>query len=287
MRSQEFSGRTVDEAIFHGLNELGLSIDAVEIETLQTESKGLFGLGAKNAIIRITEREIEVKPDFVAIAAESKQARQSERERSPQQEERRGDGNRGRDNNNRGRDDRRGSSRDNRGERRDFEHGARETVQQYKYTAEFAESCESAAFLRELLEKMGVAATVEGCEADDGLRLNIVSGEEGLLIGRRGETLDAIQYITSLYANRSRKDRDYIRVTVDTEGYRVRREDTLRRLAHRTAVQAVRSGKPQRMDPMNAYERRILHASLQDFRGASTHSEGEEPNRYVVITPDR
>jgi len=286
----EFSGRTVDEAIFHGLNEMGLSIDAAEIETLQTESKGIFGLGAKNAVIRITERETFVAPDFAAIAAQTKQARQEDRERNPRppRDDRRSSA---------PRDDRRGIPSHSGGDRRSSGNSnqryerreERESVPQtrYDYSAAFAAECEAAGFLSGLLEKMGVSATVEGCEADEGLRLNIVSATEGLLIGRRGETLDALQYITSLYANRNRKDREYVRVTVDTEGYRARREDTLRRLARRAAVQAVRTGRAQKLDPMNAYERRILHAALQDFRGASTHSEGEEPNRYVVITPDR
>lgn len=274
MRSMEFSGRTVDEAIFHGLNEMGLSIDAAEIETLQVESKGIFGLGAKNAVIRITERETAIAPDFAAIAKETKQARQEDRTRAPR-EERRPTSERRNDTNHR-----------NEREPRRNDSGTVET-KKYAYSAEFAADCEAATFLSNLLEKMNIAASVEACEADEGLRLNIISETDGLLIGRRGETLDAIQYLSSLFTNRNRKDREYIRVTVDTENYRARREETLRRLARRAAVQTVRSGRSQKLDPMNAYERRILHAALQDFRGVTTQSEGEEPNRCVVIIPDR
>jgi len=105
------------------------------------------------------------------------------------------------------------------------------------------------------------------------------------LIGRRGETLDALQYLVSLVANRNRKEEGYMRVTLDTEGYRSRREETLRRLARRNATRVRQTGRPVSMEPMNPYERRILHSALQGFGGVTTHSEGEEPNRHVVITP--
>ena len=109
----------------------------------------------------------------------------------------------------------------------------------------------------------------------------------GLLIGRRGETLDAMQYLVSLVANKGRKDDGYLRVTLDTEGYRSRREETLKRLARKNAVHVRQTGRPVSMEPMNPYERRILHSALQGFTGVTTHSEGEEPNRHVVITPSK
>jgi len=109
----------------------------------------------------------------------------------------------------------------------------------------------------------------------------------GLLIGRRGETLDAMQYLVSLVANKNRKEEGYIRVTLDTEGYRSRREETLKRLARKNAMHVRQSGRSVSMEPMNPYERRILHSALQGFNGVTTHSEGEEPNRHVVITPSK
>ena len=124
-------------------------------------------------------------------------------------------------------------------------------------------------------------------ETDDGLLLVIISDTNGLLIGRRGETLDAIQYLVSLFYNKNRKENAYRRVTIDTEGYRARREETLRKLARRNALRVVKTGRSVKMEPMNPYERRILHSSLQNFRGVTTYSEGEEPNRAVIIAPDK
>ena len=104
----------------------------------------------------------------------------------------------------------------------------------------------------------------------------------GILIGRRGETLDALQYLTSLQVNKGREG--YTRVTLDTENYRAKREDSLRRLAQRMANRAVKTGRRVVLEPMNPYERRVLHTALQNHPAVTTHSEGEEPNRRVVIS---
>ena len=110
-----------------------------------------------------------------------------------------------------------------------------------------------------------------------------LSGEEmGLLIGKRGQTLDSLQYLTSLVVNKDRDD--YIRVKVDTEDYRARRRDTLEKLARNIAFKVKRSRRPMVLEPMNPYERRIIHSALQNDRYVTTHSEGEEPYRKVVVT---
>lgn len=284
MRTMEFSGRTVDEAIFHGLQEMGVTIDQVDIVTVQNERKGIFGIGAQQAIVRLTEREIPVVPDFDAVneeRREQKQAARKNREENRDNREDRRDNNRDRkprDNRDNRRDNRK--SRDNRQDKAPSDTAKDETP----YTLEKAQELESARFLQELLEKMQVNGTVRAYENEEGIRLTIDSDTDGLLIGRRGETLDAIQYIVSLYENRNRQD-DYRRVSVDTEGYRARREDTLRKLARRNALKVYKSGRAMAMEPMNPYERRIIHGALQNFRGVTTHSEGEEPNRRVVIEP--
>ena len=276
MRSLEFTGRTVDEAIFHGLNEMGVTIDQVDIVTVQSESKGIFGLGARNAIVRLTEREVPVVPDFDALNEERREQREAERSEKRSSDRRSGKRERGE-----------GKRSDKRSDRRDGKRAeGRNTKPAYDYTLEAAEECDAAKFLQELLGKMQLEGTVKAYVNDEGVFLNIESETDGLLIGRRGETLDALQYITSLYVNKGRKDSNYIRVSIDTEGYRARREESLRKLARSKALQAYRSGRAIEMEPMNPYERRILHSALQDFRGVSTHSEGEEPNRRVVITPD-
>ena len=263
MRSMEFSGRNIDEAIFHGLNEMGLTIDEVDTEIVQRESKGLFGIGAKNAIVRLTEREVPVVPNFEAEKAAAHERRNDRPKREGERRAR--------------------TDRKPRGERREKQ----PEVPAIAYSEELAKENEAAIFLSDLLKHMKIEATVEAAETEDGLRLNILSATDGLLIGRRGETLDALQYVVSLYLNRDRKENGYRRVSVDTEGYRARREETLRRLARKNAAQVARTGRSVAMEPMNPYERRVLHSALQGFKGVTTHSEGEEPNRRVIITPDK
>lgn len=269
MRSMEFTGRNVDEAIFHGLVEMGLSIDQVTTEIVQKESKGLFGLGAKNAVVRLTEREVPVEPVFETVPKPEPREKRSDR---PERRE--------------------GSRRSEGKERKEKPKADREPRKKAEapaiaYDEELAETNEAALFLKDLLSAMQIEATVQAAQTDDGLRLNILSETDGLLIGRRGETLDAIQYLVSLYWNKDRKENAYRRVTVDTENYRARREETLRKLARRTAARVAKTGRAVTMEPMNPYERRILHSALQSFRGVTTYSEGEEPNRAVVIAPEK
>jgi len=120
-------------------------------------------------------------------------------------------------------------------------------------------------------------------DTPEALKFKIDSDTMGVLIGHRGETLDSLQYLTGLIVNRNREE--YRRVVLDTENYRNKREDTLVRLARKLAGQVRSTGKPLTLEPMNPYERRVLHATLQNNPYVSTHSTGEEPNRRVVIEP--
>ena len=139
------------------------------------------------------------------------------------------------------------------------------------------------AFLKELTTLMGVEVDVAvGNDAEGNVFVNMTGDTLGILIGRRGETLDALQYLTSLRINRGQEG--YTRVTLDTENYRAKREDTLVRLAIRMANRAVKTGRKVSLEPMNPYERRIIHSALQANEAVDTHSEGDEPNRHVVIT---
>ena len=139
------------------------------------------------------------------------------------------------------------------------------------------------AFLAELTQMMGVNVEIAvGNDEEGNVFVQMTGDTLGILIGRRGETLDAIQYLTSLKVNRGQEG--YTRVTIDTENYRAKREDTLIRLANRMANRAVKTGRKVSMEPMNPYERRIIHSALQANQAVDTHSEGEEPNRHVVIT---
>ena len=287
MRSMEFSGHSVDEAIFIGLNEMGVTIDEVEIETIQSESKGLFGIGAKQAVVRLTLREVPLVMEMEQVYRKEKEASyQQRRDQAP-----RGNGQR---------PERRDADRGPRGSgyvaphanqdhapRADFNHERMPEAPQehFDYSEELAKNTPCAVFLSDLLAKMNNPAPVLAADTENGLRLCIDAETMGLLIGRRGETLDAMQYLVSLVANKNRKEEGYIRVTLDTEGYRSRREETLKRLARKNAQHVRQTGRPVSMEPMNPYERRILHSALQGFTGVTTHSEGEEPNRHVVITP--
>lgn len=141
-------------------------------------------------------------------------------------------------------------------------------------------------FLLDITQRMGVDVQVDvHRNEDDSLYATLYGDTLGILIGRRGETLDALQYLTSLQVNRGRED--YTRVTLDTENYRAKREDALKRLAARMASRAVKTGRKVSLEPMNPYERRILHASLQGNPDVTTHSEGDEPYRHVVVVPGK
>ena len=132
---------------------------------------------------------------------------------------------------------------------------------------------------------MGVTAKASAIETDDGISVVIDGDSTGVLIGRRGETLDALQYLTSLIVNKDKED--YSRVFVDTENYRKKREETLIRLANRIANKVEKTGKRAVLEPMNPYERRVLHATLQKNPNVETISEGEEPFRRVIIKKKR
>lgn len=286
MRSIESTGRSIDEAIFHGLQQLEISIDGVEIEILQQESKGILGIGARPAKVRLTEREPEevVMPDYLKEQPRPNRDR-PRRERSDRPRRERGDRNE-----REARMEREAQlERENRGERPLRRERERKPERPEKpaipYSLEAAQDNPGAIFLQGLIQHMGVEGQVLAYVEEEGIRLCVDTPTMGVLIGHRGETLDAMQYLTSLAVNRNRKEEGYTRVTLDTEGYREKREETLARLARKIAGQVKASGRPRELEPMNPYERRVLHASLQNNPYVVTHSEGEEPNRRVVISP--
>ena len=141
------------------------------------------------------------------------------------------------------------------------------------------------AYLEQLLATMNAQATIDVKEDEDqnGCTLMIEGEDLGFIIGRRGDTLDAMQYLVGLVANRARDD--YYRVTLDIGNYREKREQALQGLAHKLASQAARTGRKHSLEPMNPYERRLIHTAVQDVKGATSWSVGSEPNRHVVIGP--
>lgn len=137
-------------------------------------------------------------------------------------------------------------------------------------------------FLLDVFEKMNLNVNIEVVEDDESVLLKVKGKDIGIIIGRRGETLDSLQYLTSLVVNKNKGD--YKRIAIDIENYRQKREETLIKLANRLAERVVKYKKNITLEPMNPYERRIIHSSLQNNRYVETYSVGDEPNRKVVIT---
>ena len=273
MKSYESTAKTVEEAITAGLNVLGASIGDVDIVVLEEGSKGLFGLfGSRNAKVRLTLKETEddifgdismkpekpakaekpVKAEKPAPKAEKPEVKAEKKPLPPKEPV------------------------------KPLEKPVVTMIPAEEIVADSAAG-KAHAFLKELTHLMGVEVEIAvGNDAEGNVYVSMTGDTLGILIGRRGETLDALQYLTSLKVNRGQEG--YTRVTLDTENYRAKREDTLMRLANRMANRAVKTGRKVSLEPMNPYERRIIHSALQANEAVDTHSEGDEPNRHVVIT---
>lgn len=252
---------TVDEAVQKGLAQLNLSQDAVEVEVLDAGSKGLFGLGSRQARIRLTLKSSDM-PGLPAIKpAPSSQPAQVEAETrvfaEPQAAQAASDV---------------------------------QASSEGKAPEEMDETLATAvSVVSELLEKMTVRANVsasyhsaEGEEDEQAVLVNIEGNDLSILIGRRSETLNALQYITSLIL--SKRLDHWVQVMIDVQGYRARRERQLRQIARRMAEQAIHTGRRQVLEPMPANERRLIHLELRDHPGVETESIGDEPNRKVTIS---
>lgn len=141
---------------------------------------------------------------------------------------------------------------------------------------------EAKTFIRDVLNCMGVKAEIEIKEENNVIKVSLTGPDMGILIGYRGETLDSLQYLISLVVNKGH-EMEYKRVILDTENYRLKREETLKRLARRIAEKVRRTARPVKLEPMNPYERRVIHSALQNDFYVNTYSEGEEPFRKVVV----
>ena len=269
MRSIESKAKTMEEAVTLGLEKLGVSFEDVNIDILEEGHKGFLGLlGAKPVVVRLTVKEdveeanvlkdvkLGLNPEKAGKAAPAKHvkapaAKQPAENPAPKAE-------------------------------KPVEKPVEKKAPVVPADG-VAPEAKAEEFLRNVTKLMGVDVTIDSKRDDEGnVRVDMHGDTLGILIGRRGETLDALQYLTSLYVNRGQEG--YTRVTLDTENYRAKREEALTRLANRMANRAVKTGRKVVLEPMNPYERRILHSALQKNENVSTHSEGEEPNRHVVIT---
>lgn len=281
-KSIDVTGKTIDEAKSKALSQLGLSEDEVSIEVLDRGKQGLFGLfGASPAKIRVTyglEEEVPPAPKPAPRPAEKKAApapvKKAVKETAAvQQEEPR-------------------SERPPERKKVRPEPPAPSPVQPTVPPEELGELCDDekaqkiTTFLTGLLQHMESDAQVKVYRPEEGRYKVILEGEKlGQLIGRRGETLDAIQQLTSYCVNRSGEKR--VRIHVDAENYRAKREQSLQNLARKVAAKVVRNRRNVTLEPMNAYERHVIHTALQEVEGVTTYSMGTEPNRRVIVAYDR
>ena len=301
MKVYEYSARTIQEAIDQGLEELGVAISDVTVDVLEEGSKGLFGLfGSRPAKVRITMKDEEDTDDVArailadAMEPEEPKARKEKAEKPASKAEKAEKEEKAEKAAPKPRKPKAPKEEAVKAEeaKEDAPKAKAEPKKEPKEVKEIvpAEQADRATaagraqeFLQEVTKLMGVNVSVAVKNDEEGnVRVNMEGDTLGILIGRRGETLDALQYLTSLQVNKGQDD--YTRVTLDTEGYRAKREEALVRLANRMANRAQKTGRKVSLEPMNPYERRILHSALQDHPAVTTHSEGEEPNRHVVIT---
>ncbi|MBR2924859.1 MAG: protein jag [Clostridia bacterium] len=285
MKTEVFKAKTTEEAISLGLEKLGVSFEDVKIEVIDEGSKGFLGiLGVKPATVRLTVRDdledtdvlkavgltqVAEEPAKETVKEKAEKAKAKAKKEVAESKPAKAEG----------------AKRAKSEKAPKAEEPAKEAVPAKEKTSDATDEAEARAveFLSNVTKLMGVDVSITPRRDEEGnLRVDMHGDTLGILIGRRGETLDALQYLTSLFVNRGQEN--YVRVTLDTENYRAKREEALTRLANRMANRAVKTGRKVVMEPMNPYERRILHSALQGNDAVTTHSEGDEPNRHVVIT---
>ena len=268
----DVTGKTEDEAIQNALRQLGLDRDDVSVEILERAKSGFLGLGSCPAKVRVyygeeTEPAPEPVPEPVKPpkAPEKREERKEERPAAPKPPK---------------------APKPEVKEEAAAEPAAPAPAVDYGEEVDDEKAQAIRAFLSGLLEQMESPAQIHVYQPEKGRYKVILEGKNlGALIGRRGETLDAIQQLTSYAVNRSGGGR--VRVQLDAEGYREKREQSLQHLARKVAAKVTRYHRNFTLEPMNAYERHVIHTALQDVPGVTTYSTGTEPNRRVVVAYDR
>lgn len=262
------TGKSVDEAVREALKELNISREKAEIEILDEGQKGFLGLiGSKDATVKVWPREDETKSILNEIFNEEIETEKSH-EAVHEDVELEIENNE--------------VSTEEVQEVIDVEEGTRSIEEENQEILDAARE-----FISKILDTFELENSVEMELNDNVLTIN-VNGDEnrlGILIGKRGVTLDSIQYILNLIVNK--KSSRYIRVNLDSSGYREKRKETLINLAKKMANKVTKTGRSVKLEPMNSYERKIIHTALQDYEGVLTHSEGKDPFRKVVIQKER
>ena len=280
----DVTGKTEDEALRKGLEQLGMDRDDVSVSILERAKSGFLGIGASPARIRITygPEEAEVAaPAEVKIIPEEKPAAPVQPAAAARSDKYRTDMPRS----DKPRPQRRPEQSDRpRPEHRERPAPAAPAIDLPECDDDNARRI--IAFVSGLLEHMDSAAEVKVYEQEKGRYKVLLVGERlGQLIGHRGETLDAIQQLTNYAVNTGSDKR--IRIQMDAENYRAKREQSLESLANKVAAKVAKYRRSVTLEPMNAYERHVIHAALQDVKGVTTYSIGTEPNRRVVVAYDR
>ena len=279
MEYMTFTGKTISDALTAASVKLGVTSEKISYTVVEKGSAGLFGLGSKNAVIRakIDQDQEEVTRE-VAKEAEAEFSILKEKDQPDAEETTSSQVDEYSEDQAEKEDEKIATPASDRGSAKKADH-SRKTADPQEIQAI------ASAFLTDLFAamKMDVKAEYQFDVSENTLNINLSGPEMGVIIGKRGQTLDSLQYLTNLAVNR--KSSVYSRVKIDTEDYRARRMATLENLAKNVAFRVKRSGRAEELEAMNPYERRIIHSALQGIQGVDTHSEGEEPYRHVVISP--
>ncbi len=293
------TGKTIDLAIENALQQLGMDRDSVSVEVLENPKSGFLGFGACPAKVKVTYEvpDEEVKPAPALSSASRSKPKKAEpkqeapkplnpinpkpvKAEAPKTEEPKAEAPKA---------ERRAEQPKKQPKqekpRQEKKQPKPVEVKEYAAAAEGSVEERIEVFIKGLLEHMGSDAVPHAWKAEnDTYQVDLVGENLGMLIGRRGETLDAIQHLTNYTINRDSNKRS--RINVDAENYRLKREDSLRRLAMKVAGKVVKYRRNITLEPMNAYERHVIHATLQDVPDVTTYSTGTEPNRRTVVAYD-
>lgn len=265
------SAKTLDDAITEALIQLGVTSDRLDYVVIEKGSAGFLGIGMKQAVIKARRKE-EEKPEPAEENIETKEPVKEEIKKEIKKEYKK--------------EIKKENKKEHKKENRKNEtvqaKESKKEVKLEKIEEETVKTCER--FIVDVLKAMKMENVKVTSKIDDegALSINMEGDNMGILIGKRGQTLDSLQYLTNRVANKMQDG--YVRVKLDTEDYRKRRKETLENLAKNISSKVKRTRRTVSLEPMNPYERRIIHSALQSDPAISTHSEGEEPYRRVVVT---
>ena len=279
------TGKTIDEAIENALNQLGLDRDSVSVQVLAQAKAGFLGFGAAPAKVQVTYEAPDPKPEApkVALSSASRSkpkaapvAKPEAPKPAPKAEAPKADAPKAEA------PKAKPEAPKERKPKAPKNDAPKAAPKEYAPAEPGSVEEKIEVFLKGLLEHMGSNAVPHAWKSEENAYMVELTGDDlGYLIGRRGDTLDALQHLSNYTINRGLEG--HIRINVDAECYRQKREDSLRRYAHKKAQQVLKAHRRTTLEPMNAYERHVIHASLQDTDRITTYSVGTEPNRRVVI----